>query len=218
MREVHFLHIGKCAGTQIKALAAKINAMEAGVRIVPHPHRITLAALPPDAAYFFSIRSPETRFVSGFYSRQRKGRPRFNIEWKPSEQEAFLNFEHANDLAEALFVEGIKGWQAFAAMQAIEHLATKQSDYFRYCGTFLLNRPPLTVIRQEHFDRDIGILVQKLGLMKLPPLETDPVTAHRNDYTSAKPLSETAKANLRMWYTQDFELYRQCNSWLEERA
>jgi hypothetical protein len=216
MRELHFLHIGKCAGTQIKALASKINAMNSDTRIVSHRHNVTLAALPRDVEYFFSVRSPETRFMSGFYSRKRKGRPRFNFEWTSSEREAFLNFEHANDLAEALFSEGTQGWHAFAAMQSIHHLAINQCDYFKHCGAFLSNRPPLTIIRQEYFEHDIAILIRKLDLNAPPPLEADAVTSHRNDYSDAKPLSEKAKANLRMWYTQDFELYRQCNSWLEK--
>ena len=218
MRELHFLHIGKCAGTQIKALAGKINTMNSNSKIVVHRHSVTLASLPRDAEYFFSIRSPDTRFSSGFYSRKRKGRPRFNVEWTSSEREAFLNFEHANDLAEALFSEGTQGWRAFAAMQSIQHLAINQCDYFKHCGAFLSNRPPLTIIRQEHFEPDITILIGKLGLNALPPLETDPVTSHRNDYSDAKPLSEKARANLRKWYMQDFELYRQCNSWLEKLA
>jgi hypothetical protein len=44
------------------------------------------------------------------------------------------------------------------------------------------------------------------------------VSAHRNDYADVKPLSEHAKTNLRKWYSQDFELYRQCCSWLEVMA
>lgn len=217
MRDVHFLHIGKCAGTQIKALAAGINAMEAAIRIVAHPHGITLANLPQGEAYFFSIRSPETRFFSGFYSRKRKGLPRYKVEWTPSEREAFLNFDHANDLAEALFTEGPRGWQAFAAMQAISHLAANQCDYFKHCGAFLSSRPPLTIIRQEHFDRDIDMLFRKLRLTTPPLIETDPVKTHKNDYTGLKPLSEQAKRRLRIWYARDFELYRHCSDWLESQ-
>jgi hypothetical protein len=218
MREIQFLHIGKCAGTQIASLAEKINAMRNGIKIVKHRHHVTLAALPRDAEYFFSIRSPETRFISGFYSRKRNGRPRFDFEWTPSEREAFSSFHHANDLAEALFIDGAAGRLAFAAMQSIRHIAINQSDYFKHCGDFLNNRAPVTIIRQEYFERDIGVLAGKLGLDVLPPLETDPVAAHKNDYAGLRPLSELAKENLRKWYAQDFEFYRHCSIWLERQT
>jgi hypothetical protein len=143
MRLLHFLHIGKCAGTQIKALAEKINANNPDVRIMAHPHRVTLANLPPDAEYFFSIRSPDTRFVSGFYSRKRKGRPRYHVEWSANEKQAFDSFEQANNLAEALFEDGDAGFCAFAAIKSIEHVAIDQSDYFRSLGFSFRSGYPL---------------------------------------------------------------------------
>jgi hypothetical protein len=215
IREIHFLHIGKCAGTQIKAMAEKINASAGTVRIIPHRHSMTLSGLPPAAEYFFSIRSPETRFVSGFYSRKRKGWPRYNVEWTRDERAAFETFEHATDLAEAIFAEGARGQQAFAAVRAIEHLAINQIDYFKWSGSFLLKRPPVAIIRQENFERDIAALLRKLGINSSPLIETDPVAAHRNAYADVKPLSDQARENIRKWYTQDIELYRQCTSWLQ---
>ena len=73
---VHFLHLGKNAGTTIKALVRKINQEAKTTLIAAHGHRITLSDLPKDAVYFFSIRDPIARFYSGFYSRKRKGAPR----------------------------------------------------------------------------------------------------------------------------------------------
>ena len=192
--------------------------MDSNTRIITHHHHVTLTALPADVEYFFSIRSPETRFVSGFYSRKRKGRPRCNSQWTSDEREAFLHFEHANDLAEALFTQGPRGWQAFAAMQAITHLATNQCAFFKYCGGFLADRPPLTIIRQQHFDRDIGVLFRKLRLATHPSMETDPVRIHKNDYTGVKPLSEQSRRSLRIWCAQDFKLYWHCSSWLESQT
>lgn len=215
MRQVHFLHIGKCAGTYLKALADKINAGGHGVQIITHPHRVMLLNLPPRATYFFSIRRPETRFVSSFYSRKRKGQPRYNSEWTPLERVSFAVFEHANDLAEALFETSVTGQHAFAAMKSIEHLALDQSDYVRGCGFFLTEWPPIAIIRQEHFDRDVGVLYRRLGIARPPQVMADAVTAHRNDYQGARPLSEKAIANLRRWYAQDEEFYRICDFWIE---
>src|SRR5262249_46523580 len=125
-RTIHFLHISKNAGTQIKFVVQQINRNNENYRIEAHPHRIGLKHLPPSADYFFSIRNPYTRFQSGFYSRKRKGAPRLFIDWSPEEEETFSNFEHANDLAEALFEDSTRGYLAFAAMRAIPHLQIQQ--------------------------------------------------------------------------------------------
>lgn len=218
MRDVHFLHIGKCAGTQTKALAASINAMEAGIRIVAHPHRIMPASLPQAEACVFSIRSPETRVLSGFSSHKRKGRLRFKVEWTPSERETFFSFDHANDPTEALFIQGPRGWQANAAIRAKSHLAANKCDYFKHCGAFLTSRPPLPIIRQKRFNRDIGLLLRKVRLLTPPLMKTDPVKTQKNDHTGLMPLSEQAKQNLRVWYAQDFELYWHCSDWLESQT
>ena len=78
---VHFLHIRKNAGSQLRYLFEKINAggwpdPAAAGGAQGHP-----GDLPPDARYFFSIRDPIARFKSGFYCRKRKSLPRYEIEW-----------------------------------------------------------------------------------------------------------------------------------------
>lgn len=218
MRDVHFLHVGKCAGTQTKALAASINAMKAGIRIVAHPQRITPAILPRGEARVFSIRSPETKVLPGFSSHKRKGQPGFKVEWTAGEREAFLNFDHANDLAEALFTKGPRRWQAIAAIRAISDLAANRCDYFRHCSAFLASRRPLRIVRQKRFDHEIGLLFRKVQLSTPPLMETDPVETHKNDHTGLMPLSEQAKQKLRICYAQDFELYRHCSDWLESQT
>jgi hypothetical protein len=50
---IHFLHIGKCAGTTIKSLIDSINRQEPVHGIIQaHPHRVTLADLPHRRAIF----------------------------------------------------------------------------------------------------------------------------------------------------------------------
>ncbi|HUQ37389.1 MAG TPA: hypothetical protein VM144_13525 [Aestuariivirga sp.] len=214
MRTIHFIHIGKTAGTQIKQLASQINGGKEECTIIAHPHRISLANLPAGSEYFFSIRSPESRFVSGFYSRKRMGQPRYNVEWTQHEREAYENFHHANDLAEALFEEGLAGARALSAMKSIEHLARGEIDYFLGLGYFLKMNPPLAIIRQEKFAEDIARLFRILRLKNQPIIDHDPVAAHKNIYTDAIPLSEKAKDNIRRWYAQDCEFYKICVSWI----
>ena len=217
-KTIHFLHIGKCAGTQLKLICDQVNSLEPGVRIVYHNHWVRLVDLTGGDPYFFSIRDPFTRFVSGFYSRKRKGQPRKLVEWTAHEAQAFGIFEHANDLAESLFQSGELGIKAFSAMKSILHTAQNQSDWFTARGFFLYRRPPIWIVRQECFDTDLKVLLDRAGLAALEPsikVSSDRVSAHMNDYSGIPDLSPKARKNLRIWYAQDFEVYRACSEWIK---
>jgi hypothetical protein len=211
---LHFLHIGKNAGTQIKFLARHVNKTSKTIRIVSHPHNVRLFEIPSDDPFFFAIRHPAERFKSGFYSRKRKGQPRIYKDWTEHEARAFSEFEHANDLAEALFEEGRRGFDALCAMKSISHCSMDQINWFDRSGYFLEVRKPVWIIRQEMFDNDMEQLARKLGVNFAQAGETDAKTAHRNDYSGIPPLSDKGRKNLREWYRQDFEFYRCCEDWI----
>lgn len=215
VRKVHFLHVGKCAGTAIKDLAAQINALPAGPRIIPHGHARKLAELPEDAEYFFSARHPISRFKSAFSMRKRKEQPRLYREWTEGEREAFLRFPEANDLAESLFAPGPLGRQAFAAMQSIGHMHF-QHIRFKVRDIFSA-RPPLCVLRQEQLSHDVGHLLRRLGVDGKASLPADLSRAHRSDSAQSSPLSEKALANLTTWYAADIEYYRLIDAWMNEQ-
>ncbi|WP_101066292.1 sulfotransferase family 2 domain-containing protein [Roseovarius salinarum] len=214
-RKVNFLHIGKTAGNQIGLVAKQIKSGAAPVEIVKHPHRIRLRDLPKDEPYFFSIRHPLTRFVSGFYSRKRKGWPRHaNGKWSPDEALAFETFAEANDLAEALFLTDDRGRDAFCAMNSVEHTAMEQTDWFMFMGYFLKTHPPVWIIRQEHFEADLDILLDRLDVPRDSiELSSDPARAHINPYDHPD-LSQKAIDNLTRWYAQDIAFYGMCEAWL----
>jgi hypothetical protein len=215
---VYFLHIGKTAGTQIAGLTDQINATSREWRVIPCPHGRRLVSLPDGAPYFFSIRLPESRFRSAFYSRKRKGQPRNYIEWRPDERMAFERFEHASDLAEALFRDDEDGRHAFFAMKSISHTSMNQVDWFDRAGYFLERRPPVWIVRQEAFDADLARLLDRLGHTAPVEIAQDPLAAHANDYEGIPPLSPAALANLRTWYSQDYEFHRLCCAWLAANA
>lgn len=216
-KTIHFLHIGKAAGSQIKHLANQVNAAQTAWRIKKYPHHVDLKDLPDREPYFFSIRHPLSRFTSGFYSRKRKGQPRLLVEWTAHEKRAFKAFEHANDLAEALFEDSPRGANAFYAINSMNHTAKGQVDWFFKRGFLFDIRPPLWVIRQEHFAADWAQFLDRIGLARyLPPTEDD-TRAHRNDYSNVPPLSDRAKENLRRWYCQDIEFYKRCEEWIERQ-
>lgn len=215
---LHFLHIGKAAGTQIGDLAKVINKTQTTWRIIKHPHAVNLRDLPKGEPFFFSVRHPVSRFVSGFYSRKRKGQPRILKEWTYHEKKAFARFDHANDLAEALFAKGPRGLQAMAAIQSLSHTAKSQIDWFVRRGFFIEGKHLAGIIRQEHFDADWVQFCRQIGIAQPPMPTPDPQRQHRNDYSAVPPLSRAARANLERWYTQDIEFYRYCGAWIDAQG
>ena len=216
-REIAFLHIGKNAGTQIMHIAQQLKAH--GLHVHQLPHSRKLYEIPPQMNYFFSIRDPITRFKSGFYSRKRKGQPRIYVEWTPAEARAFGRFEHANQLAEALFSTGESGYEAVQAIQSIRHTAMQQIDWFERMS-FLDLRPPVWIIRQEKFAADFGVFLARAGLpLRFSDLNpaSDAAAAHSNDYSQAPELSELAQENLRRWYARDFLFYDLCVRWMRKQ-
>ncbi len=217
-RVVHFLHIGKNAGTQVRNIAQQLDAGKSRVRIVPHSHEVMLRHLPATAEFFFSIRRPASRFKSGFYHRKAEGRPLREIPWSADERLVFQRFEHANDLAEALYAPGADGAAALAAMVTIRHTAQHQVDWFALSGHMLDLRPPVHILRQEHLSNDISVLCDKLNLDVAVQISTDPVQTRVRDYGEIPELSEKARANLARWFAADEQFYDLCEDWLNRTS
>ena len=90
---IHFLHIGKSGGTAIKHALNDAKHVESGLSFVLHPHSTRLSDIPVGDKVLFTLRDPLSRFCSGFYSRLRKGQPRYNFEWSEGESRAFSKFK-----------------------------------------------------------------------------------------------------------------------------
>lgn len=214
-RVIYFLHIGKAAGSQVKQAMNQINKQRGETRLYPLRHEVQLVQLPEESDYFFSIRLPHSRFRSGFYSRKRMGRPLNDIPWTAAETQAFTTFEHANDLAEALFEPGELGMKALAATKSIMHTGMDQIDWFVLDADIFSHRPPIWVLRQEHFDEDFATFLARAGIDYQPQIKSDKRGAHANDYSGIPPLSEKAMDNLRRWYAQDYAFYDAVECWME---
>ena len=179
-------------------------ARQGRYRLELHAHDVTLRDVPAGDRFFFAIRDPFERFVSGFNSRRRAGRP-YNIPWTQDEASAFARFDTADDLARALFsTDDEERGAAAHAMDAIPHL---RHHYWYWFGdeAYLRSRSPdlLMVLRQEHLDDDFAVLASTLGLDGVG-LPADPVLAHRAPQSSDRGLGEEARGNLRKWYADDF--------------
>jgi hypothetical protein len=199
---VHVLHIGKTGGT----------AMEEAFRNVPntmifHCHRISLRDIPAGDKIIFLVRDPIGRFVSGFYSRKRQGRPRYNVPWSSQERLAFGSFQTPNDLAIALSSKDPHTRDlAIGAMKAIAHVKTHYKNWL-ISADYLLKRKAdiLFIGRQETLEQDFQILRQILGI-PAASLPTDPVRAHRNPTDLGIELKPEAIENLREWYREDYQM------------
>ena len=208
---IHFLHIGKTGGTSV---IAALKAMKVpGRRFLYWGHHVPLAEIPRGEKCFFFVRDPVSRFVSGFYSRQRQGRPRYNFPWSPDEERAFRAFDTPNALALALSGPGEEQrGAAVHAMRSIEHL---RDSYWKWLGSEddLRSRRSdiLFVGSQENLERDVGLLSQRLGVeIKLPG---DEVGAHRRPADVATGLEPQAVANLEDWYRDDYRCLALLAEW-----
>lgn len=205
---IHFLHIGKTGGSNLKASLAE-QALKGKYTIFLHNHGIRLNDIPRGEKVFFFLRNPLTRFVSGFYSRQRRGRPRYDYAWSELEEFAFGNFRTPNQLAEALTAtnETIQN-NAVMAMGGIQHVKSSFYDHFLSDSYFEERKDDILFIGyQESFESDVKRLETILELPKKLTLFTDDVNAHKNPEHLDKNLSETAINNLMKWYKKDISFF-----------
>lgn len=206
-RQIHFLHIGKTGGTALRLALLPF----AGGRLVFHEHEFGLPDVPAPDLAIFTVRHPVSRFVSGFYSRLRKGQPRINAAWSPAEHEAFTRFSTANALAEALSSDDPEHAQAAqTAMRAINHVNSPLANWLVDAGFLLKRRSQIEFIaHQPDLDEDFERITKRLDLphAKLP---VDPIDRHENPKTFDVALSDLADANLRRWYNAEFPLYDLC--------
>ena len=165
---IHFLHIGKNAGSHVWRLAAQVNRSQTRLRFKKQGHEKKLIDIPRMAQYFFCTRDPVTRFVSSFHqaSRRRPTGPRTNVRrsrgtYMPS---TLPNISH--------FHTKPSGHDATKANRRPRTQSMNQRDWFDRAGRFSNSRtsPPHRA-RLESFEDDIARLFEKLGLDPRPILD-----------------------------------------------
>ena len=227
---VHFLHIGKTGGTAVRYALERDLIFLSDVRgnitetsTVYHPnipcvlklhgHRIRLKDIPDGESVIFFLRDPVARFVSSFYSRKRRGMPRYFFAWSPEEESGFQKFNTANELAISITTEDRKTSDAAVkAMKSIFHVNTSFWDWFENKEYFLSRMPDIFFIGfQESLDGDFERLKIKLGLPDTIKLPAESLEAHKGDYSDfEKILEEKAIKNLEKWYAKDYEFLSLC--------
>lgn len=208
----HFLHIGKTGGTALVHAIKSLGADGRDIRDVHlHGHAVRLPDIPVGEKVFFCLRNPITRYVSGFYSRLRKGRPRYQGEWTEGEAAAFARFETADALARAIFSQDqAVSAAAHHAMQQIDHVKTSMWDWL-ISPAYLRSRAAdiAFIAQQEWLTDDASMLSEILGLGPLH-LPDDDVDAHRNPAHFDKTLCMQGEDNIRRWYRNDFDAIEVC--------
>ena len=222
--ELHFLHIGKTGGTALKHTIGSVQAAtSANMARCPyvvhlHPHSVRLRDVPEGKKFFFIVRDPVDRFVSGFYSRLREGRPRYFARWSEQERDAFERFGTPDTLASALSATNDREREsAQFAMQNIAHVRDSYWKWFESEDYFLSRLEDLFFIGfQVRLSRDFEILKSKLRLPKDLTLPTDEVQSHANPRHLDRTLRKAAAANLRTYYEKDYQFLKLCDRIIRE--
>lgn len=201
---LHFLHIGKTGGSAIKETLRP----RAELNFLGHPHDVRLTDIPVGEQIFFSIRHPVDRFVSGFNSRLRRGRPRNDVAWSPGEAKAFSRFPTPTAIAEGLGSQhGEERAAAEAGMNEIMH--ARPLTYWLISPEVLASRSAdITMIAHlPELERDFALLRRLRGWPDDLHLPQDPIRAHITPEGFDRSLSLAARRNLMAWYEEDLILY-----------
>ena len=222
---VHFLHIGKTGGTALKSAIRSGGESSEDIalgdenictpthRIILHNHNASLKDVPKGDKFFFFVRDPIERFVSGFYSRKRKGRPRYFSTWSDDEKKAFERFETPNELALSLSSGDLEEEKIAAhAMKSIEHVGDMYSEWYESKEYFLSRLSDAIMVgRTENLDRHFPEIKKVLSLSDNATLPTSEEKAHKNPYSELNTyLEKEARINLKKWYREDFEFLSMC--------
>lgn len=200
------MHIGKTGGTAISLTLARADVPAHG--LVIHGHDWTLRDLPAGDSVFFVVRDPVARFMSGFYSRLREGRPRIFVPWSEGERRAFTRFATPNALGLALSSadEDERG-AAWEAMRTVVHVRDSYGKWFGDAAALRARRDAIVFVAStEHLDEDFVQLLQVLDLPESLQLPSDDVSAHRNPRDLDYTLEDGALRNLRAWLRADYRL------------
>jgi hypothetical protein len=198
---VHFLHIRKTGGMALKAALSPVAA-ERGLLL--REHGTALAKVPKGERAVFVVRDPVARFVSGFNSRLRMGRPLFDRPWNAAEAEAFAAFKTPDELAQAL---DARTSEALAAMSGIRHVNQPLSDWL-VSESYLRERlgDIVWVGRTETLAADLEEIKRRLDLPPSVRLPEDEVSSHRTPHGMQTQLSSKGRAALERWYEADLRM------------
>ena len=175
-----------------------------------HRHNVLLSDISLGDRVFFSVRAPLDRFVSGFNSRRRQGRPRYDIPWSAAEERAFTTFTSPDALGRALSSNDPE--ELRAAREAMMSIGQVRYSYWRWFldADYFVQRSSdfLLVLDFSELDASFQRLCRLLEVDAVLP--RDDLAAHRNPADAPRHLSSDAAANLTKWYAADLTFVELC--------
>jgi hypothetical protein len=177
-----------------------------------HPHYEGLREVPEGEKVFFLLRDPIRRFVSGFYSRQRQGWPRYRSPWSPGEKIAFARFPTINAVATDLSsTNAEERTMAESAMKDIQHVGNSYWQWFESEEYFRSRLSDIVFVGfQEYLSEEFEILKKRLGLPRDLELPTDATLTFKGPPDVDRTLDERARDNLRRWYRDEYRFVALC--------
>ena len=163
-----FLHIGKTGGTLIRQVLRSLpEEHRSQFRLLGHDARLSHAIeTRPDMPVFFSVRRPETLFVSAFNSRLRQGKPQYDRSWGRRERIVFSVFKTPNDLAESLSAtdSALKAC-AELSMLSINHIRKGLQWYLGNTEFLEKHREKIAfILLQEELEQDLRTFAARVGV------------------------------------------------------
>lgn len=209
---LHFIHIGKTGGSNIKSTLQNVKLEN--YKLIFHSHKVGLKDIPIGDKYFFCTRDPIARFQSGFYSRKRKGKPRYFSEWTKNEEKSFSLFSNPNEIAELLKVSNKNYENAVFAMKSIIHVNTSYWDWFENREYFEERINDLFfILRLENLNSDFDNFIKKINSKEKLKLCTDSLSMHSNNVEYF--LSEKSSQHLIEWYKDEYEFLNLVENFIE---
>ena len=197
-KALHFIHIGKCAGSSVrnKVLASEIMSQYSRL-LVTHVARPIYSSRDD---YLFVLRAPMLRSLSAFNWR-------FHLVVETGEQskrfrgekDILCKYRTLNNLAESLYTkEGRLNKQASRDYNSIHHLRESISFYITPQFFDLNPQQLIGVLCQNNLQEDCA---KVLGVFDLPRLND-----HGGDFSGAieKSLSPSARYNLRRFLVDEY--------------
>lgn len=211
-KPVHFLHISKTGGSAIRSAFSKKSPVSGNISPQPgrlflmHGHNFTLSEVKNNEQAFFVVRCPLKRYVSGFYSRMREGKPKNHNPWTEEESIAFSKFKTPNELGEAIdSKDNKKRESAHFAMKNIGHVNTSYWDWLESSSYFMENKHKiLCVLNQNSLNDDFNIFCEKYNI-NINRLPKNNIQSHKTPEKYSKFLSERSVKNLKNWYSKEYE-------------
>lgn len=211
--KICFLHIGKTGGTYIKSILKKQAGQDNRLFVGEHIDTLssTKSTYGADRKLAFTFRNPKLRFVSGFNSRLRQGRPTYNVNWSEGEAIAFSYFATPNHLAEALYAKDER--QKSAARYAISQVLHLKTGYTHYLTSpDLMDQEMaagniLLCCETSKIDNNIGKIFRALGLEDVEIRDGNRNTAPDS---ASQIMSPLAVENIEEYWKDEFEIYQHC--------